>query len=265
MEKQLFIIANWKMNPSTLKSALGIFREIKKQVRRVNKNVKVIFCPPFLYLDKLLNEMRALRGQGQIEFGVQNCFFEKTGAFTGEISPLMLKNLGAKYVILGHSERRKYFQESDEIIAKKTKAVLDASMKAIFCFGETERERRAGRTTRIIKNQIQNGLSFIGSERELLKLIFAYEPVWAIGTGKNCPAKEAFEILMYTKKVISQMFSRKIADKIKVVYGGSVNSSNFKEYILSGYDGLLVGGVSLSPKDFSKIIKGSLQKSKKEL
>jgi len=261
MEKEFFIIANWKMNPTTIKSATGIFKETIKEIKKIDKNIRVIFCPPFLYLEKLLSYKK---NQGQIEFGAQNCFFEKSGAFTGEISPLMLKNLGAKYVILGHSERRRYFQESDEIISKKIRAALNVKIKPIFCFGETKEEKKRGETIKVIKNQIQNGLSFVKSENDLFKIIFAYEPVWAIGTGENCPAKEAFEILMYTKKVITQMFSSKIADKIKIVYGGSVNSFNFKEYILSGYDGLLVGGASLLPKDFSKIIK-TLQKLKKEL
>lgn len=213
------VVANWKMNPPTLKGAKLLFDSVKKGVKNV-KSVEVVICPPFVYLKELRIKNKELR----IKLGAQDCFWQEKGPFTGEISPLMLKDLGVKYVIIGHSERRA-LGETDEMINKKLKSVLSAKLTPILCFENL--------------TQVRNGLKGISK-----KVILAYEPIWAIGTGKPCPPEKA-------KKI------RKTLKEFKMVlYGGSVNSQNAKDYIKkAGFQGLLVGGASLNPKEFIKIIK----------
>lgn len=203
---KLLIVANWKMNPSSLVEARKLFNLEKKGTKRF-KRVEVIICPPFVYLSILKAK------------GAQDVFYEEKGAFTGEVSPKMLKSLGVKYVILGHSERRKYLNETDEMVNKKLKAALEAGLKPILCIDNLF--------------QLEKGLRGISE-----KIIIAYEPVFAIGTGKPCSPEKA----------------KLMRDKIKyplVLYGGSVNSQNAKDYIQkAGFQGLLVGGASLNPKEF---------------
>lgn len=222
-----YIVANWKCNPATLKEAENIFGLIKKEV----KIPEVIICPPFTYLS-------SLKG---LALGAQNVFFESKGAYTGEISPLMLKDLGCKYVLIGHSERRKYFNETDEIINKKIKAAIGAGLSPIFCIGETEKERKEGKAEEVIERQIKKGLEGVKAP-----IIIAYEPVWAIGTGNSCGKEEAEKMSLFIKKM---------AD-VPVLYGGSVNASNSKEY--AKMDGLLVGGASLIPDEFITIVKNAV-------
>lgn len=205
------IIANWKMNPGTLKGAKLLFDTVRRGIKNVKK-VEVIICPPFVYLP-------ALKANG-----AQDCFWEERGAFTGEISPLMLKDLGVKYVIIGHSERRRNLNETDEMINKKLKAAIIVGLKPILCIESLSQ----------LKKSLRNILG---------KVIIAYEPVFAIGTGKPCTIEKA----------------KKMRASIKhtpVLYGGSVNSQNAKEYVKkAGFQGLLIGGASLSPKEFIKIVK----------
>lgn len=232
------IIANWKCNPQTLAEVKRLFNSIVKGTKNV-KNTEVIICPPFLYILKIQNT------RYKIKIGAQDCFWEEKGAFTGEISPPMLKNLGCRYVIIGHSERRK-LGETDEMVNKKIKAVLKVKLKPILCIGETEKERKQGKTFKILKSQINQGLKGI-SKKDFKNLILAYEPVWAIGSGNPCGIPEA-------KKASS--FLRKIIKNIPFLYGGSVNSQNASDYIKkAGFQGLLVGGASLNPKEFVKIAK----------
>ena len=237
------IIANWKCNPTTLKEAKQLFDSMKNRVRNI-KEVEVIICPPFIYLSELFDFLG--RGKkSQIKLGAQNIFWEEKGAFTGETSPSMLKDLGCRYVIIGHSERRRYFAETDEMINKKIKAALEIKLKPIFCFGETGKERKTGKTFRVLKLQIKNGLKGI-SKDNLKKLILAYEPIWAIGTGKSCGILEARAVNLFIKKI----------SNLPVLYGGSVNSKNAAGYIREAqFQGLLVGGASLNPKEFIEIIR----------
>ena len=236
------VIANWKMNPTTLEGAKLLFEAVKKEVKNIKK-VEIVICPPFVYLPILKTEIK--RPSFAISFGGQSCFWEEIGAFTGEISPLMLKDLGVEYVILGHSERRK-LGETDEMINKKIKAVITAKLKPILCIGETEKERRKGKTLQVLKNQIKKDLNHLISQ-SLNHLIIAYEPLWAIGTGNPCEPKEA-------KKVY--LFLRKILKKIPILYGGSVNSENAASYIQEAkFQGLLVGGASLNAQEFIKVVK----------
>jgi triosephosphate isomerase len=239
---KIFLVGNWKMNPDTLAKAKKLFDGIEKELRKtpeVFKKEEIILCPPFLYLSEIKNLI--LKSQLKIHLGAQNCFFEEKGAFTGEISPKMLKSLGVKYVILGHSERRKNFAENDEIINKKILAVLKEKLVPILCVGETEKERKSQKTLSVLKNQLKKGLKNVS---QIEKMILAYEPVWAIGTKNPCEPESAKKVLL---------FLRKFLKKIPILYGGSVNSKNAKDYIKVGFNGLLVGGASLNTKEFTKI------------
>ena len=225
MDKKIIIAANWKMNPDTLKGAKLLFNSVKKGIRNVKKTcpeisqrIEVVICPPFLYIAKIQDTKR------KIQIGAQNCFWEEKGAFTGEISLKMLEDLKVKYVIIGHSERRKYFKETDEMISKKLKAVLRAGLKPILCINRPFQAER-----------LQRSLSDSN-------VILAYEPLSAIGTGKPYSIEKAKKI----RKKISADF---------VLYGGSVNSQNANDYIKkAGFQGLLIGSASLNSKEFIKII-----------
>jgi|SRR3989338_3213516 len=237
------IIANWKMNPASQKEAKRLFDAVKKVGK--SKNVQVVICPPFLYLP-------LLKG---ITLGAQNVFFEDKGAFTGEISSLQLKDAGVEYVIIGHSERRRYFSETNDQINKKIKKVLEADMKSILCVGETVEEK--DRKQDILETQITKALAGVSNVKsQMSKVVIAYEPVWAIGTGNNCSVDETMSSVVLIRKIISQLYSREVANAVKVIYGGSVNSSNAAVYITSaGANGLLIGSNSLNSDDFVKIVK----------
>jgi triosephosphate isomerase len=209
--QKIFIVANWKMNPQSFKKAKKLFDSIKRGIK--NNNVEVVICPPFIFLPLLKTN------------GAQDCFWEGRGAYTGEISPLMLKKLGVKYVIVGHSERRKYFKETNEMINKKLKAALKIGLNPILCVDKI--------------SQIPKGAK---------NLIIAYEPLFAIGTGKSCSWKKAKEMKNKIQKVLSK--------DVKILYGGSVNSQNASDYIeQAGFQGLLIGNASLDAKEFIKIWK----------
>jgi triosephosphate isomerase len=236
------IVANWKCNPSNFKDAKRLFTSVTKAIKNL-KNIEIVICPPFIYLPYLI-ELSCYTLKPKV--GAQDCFWEEKGAFTGEVSAKMLKNLGCDYVIVGHSERKKYFAETNEMVNKKLKAALKAKLKPILCIGETEKEREAGRTFKVLREQLKRALNRINIQ-SLRDLIIAYEPVWAIGTGKPCRIKEAMEANFFIKKIVK---------KIPILYGGSVNSKNASNYIKeSKFQGLLVGGASLNPKEFIKIVK----------
>ena len=247
------IVGNWKMNPSSLAEAKRLFNSIKKGIKK-NKNTDIVICPPFPYLSSL-GAFTFAKGFGGLRFGSQDCFWEEKGAFTGEVSPLMLKSLGCKYVIIGHSERRNYFGETDEIINKKIKAALKAKLSPIFCVGESWEEREKGETQQVLKSQIEKGLQGV-KKNDIRNLVLAYEPVWAVGTGKACSPSEAQTMGLYSKKIIARLFSPLLAKKIPVIYGGSVNSQNARDYLMGvGIDGLLPGAASLNAREFVAIVK----------
>lgn len=236
------IVANWKMNPSTLSEAKKILNSIKKVKI---KNTEVVICPPYIYLSELKG----------ITLGAQNAFYEDVGAFTGEISGTMLKNLGVEYVILGHSERRQIIGETDNLINKKIKKCLEQGLKVIFCIGETRTEWEAHQKPEVLENQVTLGLAGITKE-EMKSVVIAYEPVWAIGTGNNCSVDEAMTSIMFIKKVITELYNRELGNNTRIIYGGSVKSSNSADYIKnSGASGLLVGGASLDAEEFIEILK----------
>jgi triosephosphate isomerase len=233
------IVANWKMNPQTMTEAELLFNLIQRGIKK-SKNVEVVICPPFLYISNLKSQ------KSNLKLGAQDVFWERKGAYTGEVSPMMLKDLGCQYVIIGHSERRKYFGETEEMVNKKIKAALRAKLKPILCIGETKEEKREGKTLGVLRIQIKKALKNL-TIKELNNLIIAYEPLWAIGRGTPCDPKEAKEVLL---------FLRKIFKKLLFLYGGSVNSKNAADYLKkAGFNGLLVGGASLSPREFIEIVR----------
>lgn len=243
------IIANWKMNPESAKGAKLLFDSINKGIRNLNKKPELVLCPPFIYLSDFQNI------KSDIKLGGQDCFWEDKGSFTGEISCSMLKNFNSKYVIVGHSERRIFLAETDRSINKKLKAVLKQKLKPIFCIGETKKEKDKGRAQIVLRKHIENGLKKL-DRKELENIVLAYEPIWAIGSGKSCLPDEAKVMRVFLKKIVSQKYSRAVADKMRMVYGGSVNSQNVKTFIEeAGFDGVLVGGASLRPKEFIEIIR----------
>jgi len=237
-----FIIANWKMNPQTLGQAKALFNSVKNGVKGI-KGKEVIICPPFIYLPMLKG----------LSLGAQNCFWEREGAYTGEISCPMLKSL-CQYVLAGHSERRKYFNEKDEI-NNKLKAVLDAKLIPVLCIGETQEQRNQDKTEAVLKEQIISALDSISSSR-FSSVIIAYEPVWAIGTGNPCDVEEAQKMKLLIQKIISKIYSSNVSFKTPILYGGSVKSNNAESYVKeAGFNGLLVGGASLDAREFIKIVK----------
>lgn len=244
-----FLIANWKMYPSTQKKAESLLKKTTAKIKGIDpQKGKVIICPPFVYLQNYI--------PSKIELGAQNCFWKEEGAFTGEISPSMLKSLSVKYVILGHSERRKYFKEQSEDITKKVKVALKNNITPILCIGETKQEREKGDTGEVLKKQLKESLEDLAGTNKTL--FIAYEPIWAIGSGNNCSPDEAMSNLIFIRKQLSKIFNQQSQGEkssIKILYGGSADSSNTKSYLEAGFDGLLVGSASLQPAEFSKMCK----------
>lgn len=247
--KKIFVIANWKMNPQSLDEAKKIFNSIKKGIK--NKKVKVVICPPFLFIPNL-------KPKSPVELGAQDCFWKQKGAYTGEVSPQMLKNLRVKYIIVGHSERRKNFGEGEEIINKKIKAILEMNLCPVFCLGETKEERDRGQTFKVLEKQLKEGLKGV-NKTKVKNLILVYEPVWAISTTKDamvCSTQDALDAILFLRKLISQAFNKKMGKIISILYGGSVDGENAKDFLKEKWiNGALVGAASLDSKDFKKIIK----------
>lgn len=214
-----------------------------------DKDREVVLCPSFVCLFEI---SKLLKGTN-IRLGAQNMYYEDKGAFTGEVSPLFLKEVGVTYVILGHSERRHIFGEKDELINNKVKAALKHDLSPILCVGETLNEREEGITHNVIENQIQGSLA--GLQRgNLENLVIAYEPVWAIGTGKTATKEDANEVIGYIRRLLLKNFGEEVGNETRILYGGSVKPSNIKELMeMEQIDGALVGGASLKAEDFAKI------------
>ena len=245
--RRTIIAGNWKMN-KTVNESISLVKELKKLVKGVGDR-EIIVCPPFTSLSAVGAEIKG----SNIKLGAQDMYFENKGAFTGEISPLMLKEVGVEYVIVGHSERRQVIGESDSLINKKIKSALENNLKAIFCIGETLEEREAGKTNTIISNQIKNGLNGV---KDMGNIVIAYEPVWAIGTGKTATPEQAEEVHLFIRNLLKKIFNVKVSEETRILYGGSVKPDNIKGLISKeDIDGALVGGVSLDAKRFSEVIK----------
>ncbi|MDX9712516.1 MAG: triose-phosphate isomerase [Ignavibacteriaceae bacterium] len=244
------IAGNWKMN-NDLAQSEKLIVELKNLLQNEKPNCDVIICPPFTSLSEA---SKLLKGSN-IKLGAQNMYFEESGAFTGEVSASMLKSAGCEYVILGHSERRTIFEESDDVINKKIRKALSAGLKPIFCVGELLSERETGITNDVIKRQILSGLQGV-TEEEMKNIIIAYEPVWAIGTGKTATPSQAQEVHEFIRDLIQIDYSLETANDVTIQYGGSVKPENAKELLSQkDIDGALVGGACLKADLFMGIIK----------
>ena len=244
-KRKPLIAGNWKMN-NDVEESLKLVKDLK--ALDLDNNVDVLVCPPFTSLYAIVDELK----NSSIKVGAQNMHFENSGAFTGEVSPTMLKNMGVEYVIIGHSERRQYFGETDLIINKKIKAALEYGLKPILCIGETLEQRELGIEQETVRNQLVNDLDGI---RDGSEIVIAYEPIWAIGTGKTATSQQANEMSSYIRAVLSDIFTKEDADNMIIQYGGSVKGSNANEILSqSDIDGALVGGASLKADEFIKIV-----------
>ena len=240
------IAGNWKMN-TTVSEAIELVNEMRQGLDEID-NVDRVICPPFISLAPV---KELLRGSS-IKLGAQNIYFEEKGAYTGEISPLMLANL-CEFVIIGHSERRQHFNETGEIVDKKVKAALKVGLKPILCIGERLEENEAGRTEEVLTEQLSSSSARI---YYFSGLILAYEPIWAIGTGKAATGKQANETIGFIRQHISKQYSKGIAQDVRILYGGSVTAENIAEFINQPeVDGALVGGASLKAAQFLSIVK----------
>ncbi|AOH57054.1 triose-phosphate isomerase [Peribacillus muralis] len=242
------IAGNWKMN-KTLSEATAFLEEVSSLIPKQDV-IDTVVCAPALFLDQLV---QAAKGT-DVKIGAQNMHFEDNGAFTGEISPIALADLGVSYVILGHSERREMFNETDEAVNKKAHAAFANQLTPIVCCGETLEQREAGETNDFVASQIEKGLAGL-SDEQLKQAVIAYEPIWAIGTGKSSSAQDANEVCAHIRTVVADKFSNEAAAAIRIQYGGSVKPENIKEYMAQpDIDGALVGGASLKADSFLQLL-----------
>jgi triosephosphate isomerase len=245
------IAGNWKMN-KTVKEALELVKGLKKELEGV-KDVDIVACPPFT----VLSEVEKIIQGTNIHLGAQNLYWEDSGAYTGEISAPFLKDTGCKYVIIGHSERRAYFNETNEGVNKKLKAALKHNLIPIVCVGESLEQREKGETFDVVKGHVRGALKDI-TEEEIKRIIIAYEPVWAIGTGKTATPEQAQEVHNFIRKLLKELYSQEIAGLVRIQYGGSVKPDNVAELMAKDdIDGALVGGASLKIDSFVRIVKGA--------
>jgi triosephosphate isomerase len=244
MRKPL-IAGNWKMN-TTLEEAKSLVRAILDELDG-RDGVEIVLCPPFISLATVKELLNA-----SVELGAQNMYFEGNGAYTGEISPAMLTGL-CDFVILGHSERRQYFFETDEVVNKKVKKAFESGLKPIICVGESLADNEAGKTEQLITNQVKAALAGISPTNEL---VIAYEPIWAIGTGRAATGKQANATIRLIRNIVAGLWTKETAEAVRILYGGSVTGSNIAEFIVEpDIDGALVGGASLKSSEFVSIVK----------
>ena len=252
-ERKLIIAGNWKMN-KTVAEALDLLKGLALDLAAV-KEVDIVVCPPFTALSEV---SKAILSTRNIALGAQNMSENNMGAYTGEIAAQMLKEFSVRYVILGHSERRQYQAESDELIAKKARAAHAASLKPIVCVGETLTEREAGRMEKVLETQVRGSLEGLTKE-QMMETVVAYEPVWAIGTGKTATAQQAQDAHAFIRAQLVKNFDEAVARKVRIQYGGSVKPANARELMsLPDVDGALVGGAALEVRSFADIVKNSI-------
>ena len=247
MRKPL-IAGNWKMFKTTAE-ARDLVNGLKKSLAGV-EGVEVAFCPPFT----VLATVAELVAGTEFQLGAQNLFWEDEGAYTGEISGLMLKYLGCRYVIIGHSERRQYFGETDEQVNKKVKAAFKHGLEPILCVGESLAQREAGETEKLVKSQVEKALAGVPAEAAE-RIVIAYEPIWAIGTGRSASGADAGRVAGLIRQTLTALYSPEVAEKVRILYGGSVKPENIKEFMNEPeIDGALVGGASLKVDSFTGIV-----------
>lgn len=254
MSRTHIVAGNWKMH-KTLEESQALITEIRGLLRdEYRGNAKVVICPPFIALP---SAQRLLEGT-VIETGAQNCHYEDQGAFTGEVSVPMIKSVGAAYVIIGHSERRQYFKETNDLLAKKVKTAIRQGLTVIYCVGETLEERENKTFYKVIENQIAEGLFHL-DRKEFTQVVIAYEPVWAIGTGVVATPEQAQEMHSFIRKIVANNYTDEIANNTSILYGGSVKPDNAKTlFSQPDIDGGLIGGAALKARDFVEIVKASL-------
>ena len=251
-ERKLIVAGNWKMN-KTVAEALDLVRGLKLELANV-KEVDIVVCPPYTALSEVSKAVL----DSNLRQGAQNMSENNVGAHTGEIAAVMLKEFSVRYVILGHSERRQYQKESNELIAKKAMAVHTAALKPIVCVGETLAEREGGQTEKVLETQVRGSLAGLSKE-QMTETIVAYEPVWAIGTGKTATTAQAQETHAFIRGVLGKMFDETVARRVRIQYGGSVKPSNARELMSQpDVDGALVGGAALESRSFADIVKNSI-------
>ncbi len=244
------VAANWKMNPTNIDDALDLARGILAVARGHADRVEVVIVPPFPWLIGVSEVL----DQSGVKLGAQDCFWEMSGAYTGEVSPAMLKGM-CQWVIVGHSERRLYLGETDDMVAKKTAAALSNELGVIMCVGELADHYDAGTSDQVVSAQVKAGLASCSAD-DSARLVIAYEPVWAIGTGKNADPEHAYATMRLIRRVVGEMIGAGAARKVRILYGGSVNSKNVQQYVeLPLCDGALVGGASLDADEFAHIVK----------
>ncbi|MBI2558396.1 triose-phosphate isomerase [Candidatus Woesearchaeota archaeon] len=248
---QQLIAANWKMN-RTAKEAVSFIKKFKKLVKGV-KDAEIVICPPFTIVELVSKELK----NSNIKLGAQNMYFENAGAYTGEVSPIMLKEIGCEYVILGHSERREFFNEDNSLINKKVISALKNGLKPILCVGETFEQRTQGKTDDVLEDQLINCLKDV---KEIKDVVIAYEPVWAISRGnpnqKAATKADAEESHLFIRKILEGVFGKESAISTRIIYGGSMKPENAKELLaMPNIDGGLVGNASLEPKSFAEVVK----------
>jgi triosephosphate isomerase len=247
--KNMIVAGNWKMNID-FSEAEDLIVEIAEGIEEKSAKVEVIVCPPYLYLEMATD----IEQESNLFIGAQNISQFENGAYTGEISASMLQSLGVRFSIIGHSERRKYFNETDEVLLQKVDIALKYEIMPIFCIGEVLEERNAGNHFEVVKSQLENTVFKLSSE-DFEKITLAYEPVWAIGTGVTATKEQAQEMHAYIRSLIAQKFNANIADECFILYGGSCNASNAHElFSQADVDGGLIGGASLKADEFLKIV-----------
>ncbi len=250
--RKTIIAGNWKLN-KTNREAIELVTLCIRDLGDIAE-IDVVVCPPFT----ALSDVSDLLTDSNIGLGAQNLFWEETGAYTGEVSALLLKDIGVQYVILGHSERRQYFAETDEAVNKKIRAALKHQLTPIVCIGEVLKEREENKTFDVIKKQFNRSLSDL-TNQEIEKIIIAYEPIWAIGTGKTATPQQAQEVHRFIRELLTEKYNREIAETVRIQYGGSVKPDNIAELAdQPDIDGALVGGASLQQGSFVAIVKNSL-------
>ncbi len=243
---------NWKMNRGTPAETKEMLKKLLPLVKKIT-NVDIVIAPPFTALISAIDLVK----KSNIRIGAQNMYFEEKGAFTGEVSPKFLKDIGVTYVILGHSERRNIFKESDELVNQKLKKALAMKINPIVCIGEHLEEREAGKTKEIIQNQIDKTFKDLTKE-EIIKTVIAYEPIWAIGTGKTATPEQAEEIHVFIREILASKFDKQTSELVRIQYGGSIKPTNAKElFEKENIDGGLVGGASLEADSLLDIIKAA--------
>ncbi len=254
MPRKLFIAGNWKMNKTATEAHEAVAKFVKL-VADLKDKLRIAVCPPFTSIDRIAPVLRGTN----VELGAQNMSDKASGAYTGEVSASMLLDLGVKYVIVGHSERRQFFHETDSIVNTKAKFALLSGLLPIVCIGETLEEREAGRTNDVIVRQVKGSFADMTKE-ELIRTTVAYEPVWAIGTGRTASPQQAQDVHALIRRLFAESHGADVAEKVIIQYGGSVKASNSKELMaMQDIDGALVGGASLNPAEFAELISNAVK------